>query len=204
MAKRFTDTEKWKKKFLRGLDGAYKLLWFFILDDCDHAGIWHVNFDIASVYIGEDIDESRAIEIFKDKVVVFDKGEKWFIPSFIDFQYIKLTENNRAHNSVIIKLKKYNLFKGLTTPLQGDKDKEQDKDMDKEQDKVKNKFGEFKHVLLSKIDYKKLVELYTEEGLKNRIKNLDEYLETTPKKSYKNHCLVIQKWEKNNGQNRNC
>jgi hypothetical protein len=60
---------------------------------------------------------------------------------------------------------------------------------------TKHKYGEFKHVLLSDEDYKKLVELYTEQGAKDRIKNLDEYIETN-NKSYNNHLLVINRWEK--------
>ena len=39
MAKRFTDTDKWKKGFIRNLPTKYKLLWLYILDDCNHAGV---------------------------------------------------------------------------------------------------------------------------------------------------------------------
>jgi predicted phage replisome organizer len=62
---------------------------------------------------------------------------------------------------------------------------------------VKHKYGEYKHVLLSDKDYTTLITLYTKYGADQRIKNLDEYIETT-KKTYHNHCLVIQRWEKKN------
>ena len=39
MAKRFTDTDKWKKGFMKSLSTKYKLLWLYIVDDCNHAGI---------------------------------------------------------------------------------------------------------------------------------------------------------------------
>ena len=67
MAKRFTDTDKWKKPFIRGLQGAYKLLWDYINHDCDHAGIWIVDIEIAQTYIGKElkIDHKKALEIFK-------------------------------------------------------------------------------------------------------------------------------------------
>lgn len=140
MAKRFTDTEKWKKPFIRGLQGAYKLLWLYICDDCDHAGIWQVDFEVAKIRIGEDICLPDALECFGDKIIVFDNGNKWFIPSFIEFQYPSgLNPDNRAHNSIIILLEKYNLLKNenkpLTSPLEGRKD--MDKDMDMDKDKVK-------------------------------------------------------------------
>ncbi len=63
MAKRFTDTDKWKKPFLRGLDGAYKLLWFYILDDCDMAGIWQVDFEVARIRTGQQFDYESAINL---------------------------------------------------------------------------------------------------------------------------------------------
>ncbi len=141
MAKRFTDTDKWKKKFIRGLEASYKLLWFYILDDCDHAGIWHVDMEVARIKVGENISESGALEFFAGKILVFDDNEKWFIPDFIEFQYGSLSENNRAHLSVINVLTRYGLIdnKGYIRGLEGAKDKEQDKDMDKVKDKVKDK-----------------------------------------------------------------
>jgi hypothetical protein len=109
MAKRFSDSDKWKKPFIRGLQGAYKLLWFYILDDCDHAGIWHVDFEVASIRIGEQVNEKDALKFFDGKIQVFSNGSKWFIKDFIDFQYGELKDNNRLHVSVINILQKNNL-----------------------------------------------------------------------------------------------
>jgi len=138
MAKRFTDTDKWKKPFVKSLKGTYKLFWLYLLDDCDHAGIWQVDVDVAQIRIGDEIDLYQALKLFGDKVTVFNNGEKWFIPDFIEFQYGDLNPQNRAHNSVLTLLNKYNLLpknKPLTSPLQGAKDKDMDKDMDKDKDK---------------------------------------------------------------------
>jgi hypothetical protein len=139
MAKRLTDTDKWKKPFLRGLDAPCKLLWFYICDDCDHAGIWHVDLEVAQIRTGEKIDEAKAIEMLGKKIVVFDDGKKWFIPSFIEFQYPGgLNAGNKVHDSVIQILNKYNLLEGLDegypSPFQGAKDKDTDKDTDKDKD----------------------------------------------------------------------
>ena len=131
MAKRFTDSEKWKKPFIKKLPMQYKLLWFYLLDDCNHAGVWQVDLEIASLRIGYKLNLKDSITALNDKIKVFDNGEKWFIKDFIEFQYGELNEKNRAHKSVISVLKKYNLLslnKPLTSPLQGAKDKDKDKD----------------------------------------------------------------------------
>lgn len=149
MAKRFTDTNKYKKPFIRGLKGAYKLLWDYLYHDCDHAGIWIVDFEIAQLYIGSDMQISKpeALKYFNSdeiRIIEVDNGSRWFIPSFIDFQYGTLNEFNRAHKSIISILNKYELYKHkpLTSPLQGRKD--MDMDMDKEMDKEKEEKGSFK------------------------------------------------------------
>ena len=143
MAKRFTDTNKYKKPFIRGLQGAYKVLWDYLYHDCDHAGIWIVDFDIAQIYIGIDLpinkeDAMRFFNTDEKRIVEINSGSKWFIPSFIEFQYGELNIENRAHNSVIKILNKYKLIKNnklLISSLQGAKYKDKDKD------KVKDKEG---------------------------------------------------------------
>lgn len=156
MAKRFVDTNKYKKPFLRGLPGSYKLLWDFLCLDCDHAGIWIVDFEIAQTYIGADmpVTKQHALTLFnqdEDRIIEIDGGKKWFVPSFIEFQYGKLSEKNRAHISVISILKKHNLLnpdlsiknhKALTSPLQGVKDKDMDKELEKDMD-----FGKSENLL---------------------------------------------------------
>lgn len=115
MPKRFTDTDKWKKPFIRGLEGPYKLLWMYILDDCDHAGIWQVDFEVARIRTGEqNLDFAAALNFFGERIHVISKF-KWFIPDFISFQYGELSEKNRLHISVLNILSKYEL--GPSKPL---------------------------------------------------------------------------------------
>ena len=139
MAKRYRATDIWKKPFIKSLPAVYKLFWFYLLDDCDHAGIWQVDFEVAELRVGEKLNPKTAIAAFGDKIQVFDNGTKWFIVDFIEFQYGELNEKNKVHKSVIDILRKNKLgsFKGLASPLQDakDKDKEKDKDKDKDQDK---------------------------------------------------------------------
>ena len=100
MAKRFTDTAKWKKKWIRELNPEMKLFWFYLLDNCDHAGIWEVDIDLASFQTGVKFDESTILKTFNRKIVPFKDG-KWFVPKFIEYQYGELNDNNRVHNVVI-------------------------------------------------------------------------------------------------------
>lgn len=135
MAKRFTDTEKWKKPFIRSLQAPYKLLYLYILDDCDHAGIWQVDFDVAKIRIGEpSLIEDQAVLFFGEKIQILNGGEKWFIPAFIDFQYGELNPKNKVHESVL-KIHSKLRIKPHASPLQGAKDKDKEKDKDKDEDK---------------------------------------------------------------------
>lgn len=135
MAKRFTDTDKWKKPFIRSLKAPYKLLWFYIVDDCDTAGIWEADFDVAQVKIGEKIDPKTAIKQLGKNIIEIDNGNKWFIPSFIEFQYPNgLSYTNKAHAGAIRNLQKFGLIdenlKLLTSSLQAPSQATQEKDMD--------------------------------------------------------------------------
>jgi len=146
MAKRFTDSDKWKKPFIRSMKAPYKLLWIYILDECDHAGIWQVDIEVAEIKIGERIKLDEALKSFQGKISIIENGEKWFINDFIFFQYGILNPQNRAHGSVLNILSKYGLIdennkiKPLISPLQGamdmDKDMVKVKDMDKDKDKA--------------------------------------------------------------------
>ncbi len=164
MPKRLTDTDKWKKPFIRGLDGAYKLLWMYMLDDCDHAGVWQVDFEVARIRTGEpDLNYEKAKSIFGDRVTAIDKF-KWFIPDFISFQYGELKESNRMHLSVIALLKKHGVYeiKGHQSLLEGANNKDKDKVKDKDKDK-----GDFQSKWNSAFDEQ------TIEGYKMNYKFLD-------------------------------
>lgn len=137
LAKRFTDSDKYKKPFFRGLQGAYKLLWDYLYHDCDNAGIWIKDFEVANFFLGPDMNvtEDEAKKFFNGRIKELEGGAKWFLPGFIEFQYDVTVEtlnpDNKAHASVIKKLSKY----GITSPLQGAKDKDKDMDKDKNKDK---------------------------------------------------------------------
>jgi len=148
MAKRFTESSKWQDSWFRKLKSEHKLFWIFLLDNCDNAGLWEYDLELASFYIDAELNEKEINEIFKERV--FYISGKWFIPKFIEFQYGKLNENSKPHLSVINKLKKYNLIdenneiiipliKGMGKGIHTLKDKEMDNERDTVIDKEKSK-----------------------------------------------------------------
>ena len=100
MAKRFTDSRKWFDPWFRGLPGEYQHLWLYILDSCDHSGIWKVDFELAGFCMKFEITVEDAIRHFGDRINVVDE-DKWFIKKFIDFQYGELNINHRLHACII-------------------------------------------------------------------------------------------------------
>ena len=123
MAKRFTDTEKWKKGFVRNLPPAYKLLWLYMLDDCDNAGVWQVEVEVASIRLGVKLKEAEALKLFGNNVISFDNGTKWFIKEFVKFQqgvnHIgELNNNSNPHKSILRIVEQYNLLELEDNPIE--------------------------------------------------------------------------------------
>jgi len=148
MGKRFIDTDIFKKPHVRGLDGAYKLLYIYIFCECNHAGIWDVELDVAGLRLGFDYTDKESLKVLGDKVIRI-REDKWYLADFIDFQYGTLNPENRVHKSVIEILDKYEI-KGLIRASRGCKDKEKDKEKDN---------------IIDNIPYNKILEIFTKEVL---------------------------------------
>lgn len=143
MAKRFTDTDKWKKKWFRKLPVEYKVLWQYLTDNCDKCGIWEVDFELAEIFIGKELDVEKVKNEFKKQFIELDNGKRWFIKDFIEFQYGTLNPNNPAHKNVYKELLGRNLLNKDGTlkelpspsivPLQGAKAKDKEKEETKEE-----------------------------------------------------------------------
>lgn len=117
MGKRYTDTDKYKKPFFRALPPNYKLLWDYLYHTCDHAGVWIVDFPIASAYIGAEVKEKEALNLFNEdekRVHVFSKGKKWLLLQFNEFQYGVLNPRNNVHKSVIKILLQHKVLNEIT------------------------------------------------------------------------------------------
>jgi hypothetical protein len=110
MAKRFTDTEIWDKSWFMDLSPKMKCFVKFVRDKCDIAGLWHPNYTLASLYIGERVEENDLLLI--DEGEQFEKlpDGKILCKGFIDFQYGgKLNPSSPIHAKVISILEKYNI-----------------------------------------------------------------------------------------------
>lgn len=134
MAKRFTDTEKFKDKWYRRLTPVLKCLWEYLISECNHAGVLEIDLEAMSFHIGAEIS-LKDLKNFDDRIF-FISDDLIFIPKFISFQYGELNPENKVHRSVLDILNKYNLdpSKPLASTLLGtkDKDKESVKESDKE------------------------------------------------------------------------
>ena len=190
-----TDTDKWKKRFVRELSPQHKLLWFYILDDCNHAGIWEVDLEVASIRVGYELVYDMLPQPFLDKIEIFDNGDKWFIPDFIDFQYGELNPNSNVHKSVIQLLERYNLMgymKGSQTLPEGVKDKDKDIVIVKDKAKVKrfvkptlDDIFDYCSERQNNVDYQKFYDYYSSNGWK---------VGKNPMKDWK---AAVRTWEKN-------
>lgn len=99
MAKRFTDSEKYKDPWFRKLSPTSKMLFLFMCDDCNHAGIWKENLETFN-FIYKANATKEDIDAMSDKVLKVN-NETYLIQSFIKFQYGKLNPENKAHLGVI-------------------------------------------------------------------------------------------------------
>jgi uncharacterized cysteine cluster protein YcgN (CxxCxxCC family) len=105
--KRFTATEKWDDSWFRKLKPAHKLLWQYLCDKCDQCGVWKVDLDTASHYIGAKVDAS-ALVAFGGRVRDIGR-ERWWVPGFIAFQFGKLNESCPYHVKAIKLLEEHRL-----------------------------------------------------------------------------------------------
>ena len=138
MAKRFTDSDKWKRPWFLALPPHAKWFWLYMLDNCDSTGVWMAAFALAEFHLGYSVSESQIQLWYGDKIIKID-DDKFFIPSFVEFQYGELNPQNNAHKPVLKLIEKLGAKKLLTSPLQapaedlispleGAQDKDKDKD----------------------------------------------------------------------------
>lgn len=221
MSKRFTDSDKWKDDWYLSLTNDNRIVWQYMLDNCTNAGRLKKNFKLLNFCCNVSLDDKSFMETFKHKVI--DRGDYYFIPKFIRFQYPKgLASQKPAIVGVLKELEQYDLIDVLREALGDDyliisnhklmvKDKETDKDKEKDKDKDKEKgmqggkekrkvYGEFKHVKLSDVDYEKLKIKFGEDGTRKRIENLDTKIEQKGYK-YKNFYLTILDWDRREDRN---
>ena len=164
MAKRFTDTNKWEDEWFLNLEDKHKLFYLFLLDRCDHAGLWKVNMKLANFLTGQSYKKEEVLDFLIGRVIEVN-SKYWYVLKFIPFQYGALRSSNNAHKGVLKRLSDFadidllalGASEGLPNDSLGHKDKEKDKDKEKEKEKEPQELNdldaqrlkeEFKRVIL--------------------------------------------------------
>jgi hypothetical protein len=157
MSKRFTDTEKWKDDWFLSLSNDEKVAWFWLLDNCNHAGICKPSICLLNFMCRTKYTEDELIKIMDGRLIKFEGF--WFIPKFLKFQYGTLVSKMPAVKSVVKELKSKKLLDFskdfVEVPSINESDESDNssltvteplpkssltlKDKDKDKDKVKNK-----------------------------------------------------------------
>lgn len=109
MVKRFTDTEKWTKQWFGDLSLKEKVLWLYLCDVCSAAGVADFSPRFFSFAVGFTVNRDMLDKSFKGRIIWLEEN-KFFIPSFIDFQYGQLTEACKPHKPIIKELEKKGLL----------------------------------------------------------------------------------------------
>jgi hypothetical protein len=148
MAKRFTDTAIWNKEWFMDLSPTHKCLIRYLFDNCDPAGVWKPNWKLASLHIGENVNELSLNSLPAHQYEILPNG-KIFLPDFIKFQYSTLSDKSPAHKPVFLAIEKNNLSdrvfgRVLNTLQEKDKVKEIEKEEEKETEKD---FGKSENLL---------------------------------------------------------
>jgi uncharacterized phage protein (TIGR02220 family) len=177
MSKRLTDTEKWRDDWFGSLCNDYRIVWQYLVDSCNHAGIWKKDFRGLNFNCNTNLTESDIKEIFNGRLI--DRGNFFFIPKFLKFQYPGgLNSHKPVIVSVVKELQLNNLIDIVKQSLGNDyliikskdKDKSKDKEKDKSIEKEKGVTGEkdFKHGIIAQ----RVLEYYVEvTGRKIQVKN---------------------------------
>ena len=141
MAKRLTDSDKWNDDWYISLDNDYRIIWQWLLDNCNHAGICKRSIKLLNMMCNTNISEEEMVKNMDGRVISIDNN--WFIPKFLKFQYTGLHSNKPVIVSVVKELEKYGYDKLIPECFGNDyviiKDKDKDKDKDNTQ--KQNKHG---------------------------------------------------------------
>jgi hypothetical protein len=80
---------KWEDPWFRKLPPEKKLLWLFIADKCDNAGVWKVDYELATFTLGAAVSEETVLAFNdedKTRIKVLNGGSLLFMFDYVDFQ----------------------------------------------------------------------------------------------------------------------
>lgn len=123
--KRFTETDKWKDTWFRKLQPAEKLLWIYILDNCDNAGFFELDVEMCCFLTG--MEENRVLGAIKglNRGLIGAKSDGLFyVKNFLKHQKnFPLNPDNNAHKQILTIIDdrlpsfKSGAIQGLVSPI---------------------------------------------------------------------------------------
>ena len=135
MAKRFHDSGLWNEDWFIDLSNKHKLFYHYMIDNCDHAGIWKPNTKHFEFILGSKLVLKEALNMInadKERIIELP-NKRYFICAFIPFQYGSILNlNNRVHlsicNALILNKIPLDSIRPQIEVKEGVKDKDKDKD----------------------------------------------------------------------------
>jgi len=173
MAKRFTDSEKWQDAWFTELTIDQKIIWIYLLDHCDNAGLWKINMKNLNYFCSTNITVEEFFIIFSKRITKVGE-DICYINKYCNFQYGPnfLKSDNKAVKSAINRLIEVGIVNsqmGIYTlsipygyPIDTPKEKEKEKEKEEEKEKVKLKEEEKEKVKLKEWEMKELMESINE------------------------------------------
>jgi hypothetical protein len=130
MAKRLHDTDCWRKQWFRHLSAENKILWLYMLDTCDCAGIWEKDLELAEFSTGIKFTEESFKALEKQYKVIDDS--RLLIIDFISFQYGNITSSHKMYKPINNSLILYGY--AIDTVIRKDKSNSKSKEKEKKYD----------------------------------------------------------------------
>jgi hypothetical protein len=123
LKKRFTDVDKWEQPWFRNLAPPTKLLWVFLLDRCDPAGVWEVDPEGFCFHTGctpksfkDGIDTLRSLGRISALPAADSSvgaggfvADRLWVVKFVQFQHGKLSPQCKPHVPVFAALERHGL-----------------------------------------------------------------------------------------------
>ncbi len=109
MGKRFTETNKWDDPWYIDLPTDSKVFWQYLCDKCDNAGVIDISERHAKFLLNCEREIPELIDSLGNRIKKLENG-KYFITSFVQFQFGQLRPESNLHKNVILLLEKHGLY----------------------------------------------------------------------------------------------
>lgn len=106
MAHRFTNTEKWQDTWFSDLSPHAKLVFMFLCENCDNAGVYEINKKFMLFLTGLQDEElkSSITELRKSYILSKDKKSIWLKGYLKHQKKLPLNPKNNSHKQIILLL----------------------------------------------------------------------------------------------------